>query len=609
MYANFVIPFVLGTLFLFGVIIYKYVSWFIALSIEQKQSVKKGFFSLKTVKGLISVFKESLLHISIYRHNRLLGYMHSSLAFGWFLLIVVGSVEVIAIIGGGSPFYVHIFFKYFHPEKVEGLALIFANIMDFLLLIVLSGVALAWYKRLKKRSMGLKKRTHHTLGDRVALSSLWLIFPVRLLAESVTSGVHGSGGFMTGAIGSFLYKVFPNLEVIELPLWWSYSIILGLFFISMPFSRYMHIITEIPHILLKYWGVRADLRLSKGDNFQVHSCSRCGICIDGCQLQSELNINNIQAVYFLRERRSCSVKEDTAHNCLMCGRCQTKCPVGIDINQLRLAARYKMGGGKVSEHRYRYFGTINRELAIEDVSRVINSDVSKDLPTVGYFAGCMTLLIPAIINSMETIFNKAGDKVWFVDRDKGVCCGRPLSLSGDVDSAQKMIDYNRNLIIQSGVKLLVTACPICLKIFKESYDLESAGIEAIHHTQYIERRIKEGKLILNNLNEDVTYHDPCELGRGLGIYDAPRNVISSVSNLIEVNGGREDAVCCGYSLANNKLLQLDKMKISSNAMKYFSNTGAKVLITACPQCKTAFNINKEGMMVKDISELVASASC
>ncbi|MEG0500085.1 MAG: (Fe-S)-binding protein, partial [Rikenellaceae bacterium] len=579
-----------GVIALFGVVAYKYVAWFLALDGDQKKSVGKGLFSMKTIRAVMAVIRESLLHVSIFRHNKLLGYMHCSLAFGWFLLIVVGSVEVAAIIGSGSPLYVHIFFKYFHPVlAVEGVAVFFSQIMDLLLLFVLSGVALAWFKRLKKGSMGMRKRSKHTLGDKVALTALWFIFPVRLLAESITSGIYESGGFLTGSIGRLLAHI-PFLSDLEMPAWWLYSIVLCLFFIAMPFSRYMHILTEIPHIFLKYWGVRPTHKAGKGDNFQIHSCSRCGICIDPCQLQSDLNINSVQAVYFLRNRRADHVDNESIDNCLMCGRCENKCPVGIDINTLRLSSRHALRGGEVPDSRYRYL--TGGAPKVEAVCKV------------GYFAGCMTLLAPATLKSMEKIFAASGDEVWFADRDGGVCCGRPLRLSGDVEAAQKMVDFNLSLFLQSGITTLVTSCPICLKTFREDYRLQDRGIEVLHHTQYIERRIAEGALTVQPSSLTVTYHDPCELGRGLGIYEEPRMVLSRCAILVEMEQNRSHALCCGHSLANNRLLQEEKNVISKNVLKMVP---CNTLITACPQCKSAFNVNRQGIKVMDISELVAQS--
>ncbi len=587
-YSHFVLPFVLGVITLFGVIVYKYVSWAFSLSADNKQAIKGSVFSLRSISAIWEIFKESLLHVSIFRHNFLLGFMHASLAFGWFLLIVVGSLEVYNVLGGGTPMYVHIFFKFFHPTPATEGEMLFANIMDTLLLIVLFGVLLALSKRLIGKVMGMRKSSRHTLGDRLALSALWFIFPLRFIAESVTSGVYGSGGFATGAVGEWLSQL-SFLPKLELPAWWAYSLSLAVFFIALPFSRYMHIFTEIPHIFLRKWGVKPSYKASKMDNFQIQACSRCGMCIDTCQMQKDLKNNKIQAIYFLRKRRSGLKNVEASDNCLMCGRCQRKCPVNIDIDTLRLSSRHKLRGGDITDKRYGYL----RKTEINNNSKV------------GYFAGCMTQLSPATIKSMQKIFVSAGEDIWFADKNGGVCCGRPLKLTGEVEAASRMVDFNRDMFIKSGITQLVTSCPICLRSFKEDYELQKAGIEVLHHSQYIAAKIASGNLKNFNFKDRVvTYHDPCELGRGLNIYKEPRNVIRAVATLKEMKSNGNDALCCGHSLANNKLLHPDKERIMNATVE---EVDCSTLITSCPKCKSAFLGNKKGVKVKDISELVAEA--
>lgn len=113
---------------------------------------------------------------------------------------------------------------------------------------------------------------------------------------------------------------------------------------------------------------------------------------------------------------------------------------------------------------------------------------------VGYFAGCMTLLTPRILLAMERIFKASGEEVWWADKEGGVCCGRPLKLSGETDSARKMMDYNIALFRKHRITTLVTSCPICLKVFREEYHLE--GIEVLHHSEYMLRLIRDGRLQL-----------------------------------------------------------------------------------------------------------------
>lgn len=595
-YDHFIIPFMTGVCVLFGVILYKYVRWTMRLPQEDKRLLRRGIFSTATFGAIGEVFSESLLHRKIFRVNPLLGYMHMSLAFGWFLLIVVGWIEASMHLKGEIiPIHAHVFYKFFAPEIVNSESKKFFEFaMDFLLLMVLSGVALAFGKRIYSRMIGMRRTTKHTLGDRIALSALWLIFPARLIAESVTNGVRGSHSFLTGNFGEFLMEHLGwNTMVTIAPYtWWFYSLVLAVFFVSMPFSRYMHIFTEIPLIFMRRYKLRSSEKHQKSfDHFQIEACSRCGICVDPCQLQSSgAGCDNVQSVYFLRDRRYNMLDPKVADNCLMCGRCEVQCPVGIELNTLRLNSRAKRANIPAeAQSRYNYLHGV---------------DSSAGDGTVGYFAGCMTLLTPKILRSMEKIFEQSGDNVWYADRDGGVCCGRPLKLSGEIDAARKMMDFNRELFVKHGVKTLVTSCPICLRVFKEDYELR--GIEVLHHSEYILRLIDAGKLKVEKSDLTFTYHDPCELGRGCGIYDEPREVISHCGTLVEMAENREHAMCCGDSLANIEIADESVKKIESQVGSACKATGADVVVTSCPLCKKALARGGAGD-VRDISEICVPA--
>ena len=197
------------------------------------------------------------------------------------------------------PLQGHVFFKYFATGLEH--KPFFDFTMDLLLLFVLSGVALAWGKRLYSRAMGMRRTTKHVPGDRVALSALWFVFPARLVAESATCALYGGGGFLTGSLGAWMSAHIGMMPLmnLETAAWWFYSSCLGVFFVALPFSRYMHIFTEIPLIFLRHYNLRSGEKESSYDNFQVEACSRCGICIDPCQLQSVLGVDDVQSVYFL----------------------------------------------------------------------------------------------------------------------------------------------------------------------------------------------------------------------------------------------------------------------------------------------------------------------
>ena len=532
-FAPFCIPFMAGAAVMFLTLLWKWGTWLYRLPRADKMLILRGLPTRRTLQAVWEVIRESLLHRRIFRVNPLLGYMHMSLAFGWFLLISVGWIETVAYLGFRYvPLQGHVFFKYFATGLEH--KPIFDLLMDLLLLFVLSGVALAWGKRFCSRAMGMRRTTKHVLGDRIALSALWFIFPARLLAESTTCALYGGGSFLTGSLGGWMAAhvgVLPLMNL-ESAAWWFYSSCLGLFFVALPFSRYMHIFTEIPLIFLRRYRLRSGEKETSFDRFQVEACSRCGICIDPCQLQSVLDIRTVQSVYFLRDRRYAMLQQKIANNCLMCGRCEQVCPVGINLNTLRLNSRTTMRNIP-NERRYNYLAGVDR---------------SQGEGRVGYFAGCMTLLTPKTLAAMQRIFDAAHEDVWWADKDGGVCCGRPLKLSGEVDSAQKMIDYNKDLFRRHGITTLVTSCPICLRVFREEYALE--GVEVLHHSEYILRLMRQGRLSVKYSAATFTYHDPCELGRGSGIYDEPRAVIEAVGHLMEPAHTREDSLCCGSSVAN-----------------------------------------------------------
>ncbi len=178
-----------------------------------------------------------------------------------------GSLSI--IVWGGSkrwptlglrwvPLQGHVFFKYFAPTLMLREKPFFDFVMDLLLLFVLSGVALAWAKRFCSRAMGMRRTTRHVPGDRIALTALWFVFPARLAAESITCGIYGMGGFLTGGLGAFMAEHLGRSDARRCSnrgRGGFYSIALGVFFVALPFSRYMHIFTEIPLIFLRRYGV------------------------------------------------------------------------------------------------------------------------------------------------------------------------------------------------------------------------------------------------------------------------------------------------------------------------------------------------------------------
>lgn len=581
----FVLPFTLGLVFLLVTLAIKYTLWIKNLPAEERTKVKKGVFSKKSLHALREVFMESLLHRKIFKVNPLLGYMHASLAFGWFLLILVGNWESrIFYDGHMSPPYVPIFFRFFNPNPQNfEFERFFAVVMDCILLIVLSGVALAWTKRMYSRLMGMKKTTVLKLGDRLALASLWFIFPLRFLAESFTSANMGGGHFLTASAGSFFGSFLPT-QYLAYPAWWAYSISLGVFFISVPFSRYMHIPTEILLIFLRKYGVLEKKEFTSFTNVEVSSCSRCGICIDPCQMASAAHMKKEQSVYYLQNVRNHEMCDDQSLNCLMCGRCNNLCPVGIDIKSIRMAGRKQQAIQK--EEAFSYVPKSNKTKA-----------------DVIYFAGCMTHLQPSVKKSMVELMKAAGEKFWFMDEAGSVCCGRPMMLAGKEAQARELMAKNKAAIEASGATTFVTSCPICYKVFNEEYGLK---IKVLHHSQYLLQLVEDKKISINRQHIKGVYHDPCELGRGSGIYDQPRELLNKTLILTNSSQEKDNALCCGGSLANLKITGDQRKMITMDALKTLTSSHPDVLITGCPACKKTF-AQSSPVQVMDIAEVLSKS--
>lgn len=577
------IPFNIGLLFVLGSISFFCLRWMVRAGTPRFETWPRLFFSMNTLRGFRSIIMESLLHRKIFRVNPLLGYMHMSLAFGWFLLIVFGHLQASFYAPGSiHPPHYSIFFRYFEPDATGyPHHQIFDHLMDFLLLLILSGVGLAFYKRFRSARLGMKKTTKPGRIDKAALLALWLIFPLRLLAESATSGISGIGGFLSLSLGNLLSEFFP-LQNIEFSLWMAYSLSLGSFFLVLPFSRYMHIPMEPFLIMFRHWGLEKGRHADIVREAELLSCSSCGICIDPCQMSADAGISGTQSVYLMKAARTGQISESLASSCMVCGRCSEFCPVGIDLATQRLSARK------------RHYGNLPLEFRPE-------RDRKPEAAELAYFSGCMSRLTPGITHSFREILRIAGVSFVQIDREEGVCCGRPMKLAGKDEASQTLREANTRAIMHSGARMLVSNCPICVKSFREEYLLP--GVKILHHSEYLYSLWKEGKLKLAKQMTRLVYHDPCELGRGLGIYSEPRELLVRTGILKRSPLERSESLCCAGSVSALNLGDEQRQKMGAATIRNLLTHKPDIIATACPLCKTSLK-HAGGSNVSDLAEIV-----
>ena len=219
-----------------------------------------------------------------------------------------------------------------------------------------------------------------------------------------------------------------------------------------------------------------------------------------------------------------------------------------------------------------------------------------------YFKGCTAReKLNSISKATERILKAANVKYETLDDEK--CCGSVLLRTGFLDDAIEQM--NGNLKDLEG-RTILTSCAGCYKTLKEDYKKYlSVELKVIHISQLLEQLIKENKISIkgkDNLN--VTYHDSCHLGRHAGEYEAPRNVINSISNLVEMENIKEKSRCCGSGGGVKSAYGNLSDSIANLRIKEAEETGADLLVSACPFCKLNLSQNSDDLEVLDLSEFV-----
>jgi len=257
---------------------------------------------------------------------------------------------------------------------------------------------------------------------------------------------------------------------------------------------------------------------------------------------------------------------------------------------------------------------VKREVIIPEVAAVMDSLKKYDNPygekrekiktpskeaELIYFPGCTAeLREKEIISATTTVLQKAGVNAHVL---KGLCCGWPALQMGDAEGFLRLAKKTERALEACKGKILLVGCPSCYEYLTKIYPEKSLALKTkvVHTSTFFLNLLKDRKIPVKAFRERVAYHDPCALGRKMGIYDEPREVLYSLGfEVVEPEKTREFATCCGGGGLVEKSL-----KVAQKRKEELLSTGAELFVTACPTCKMIFNKTK--LEVQDLSELLA----
>ena len=192
------------------------------------------------------------------------------------------------------------------------------------------------------------------------------------------------------------------------------------------------------------------------------------------------------------------------------------------------------------------------------------------------------------------------------------CCGYPAELAGDEESAARASRRALELALEAGVERVVTPCPGCYRRLSSAWS--GSGVRVEHLVQLLDETSSRWRSGLAPLKIRVAYHDPCDLGRGMGVYDQPRRVIEAIPGveLVELELNRDRSTCCGgggllFTIEPELSVEIALEKIEREVVPL----GVDCLATACPTCRRVLSYAAEragsGVEVVDVAELVYRA--
>jgi Fe-S oxidoreductase len=413
---------------------------------------------------------------------------------------------------------------------------------------------------------------------------------------------------------------------------------------------------------------------------EIERCSACSYCkwipfdqvkswrfAKNCPSIDYFNFNNYSARGRYLTSRSLLRNEieitqevvDIAHTCLSCGACDVACKISrYNLEPLEMVRELKaelVNQGKYPAAHEQILQNLHQEANAFGKDRHSRGDwakgleikdLTKETAEIVFHAGCSYSFDETLSQTARTaveILTKAGADFGILGAAE-MCCGARIHAMGHDEAFTKLAEPNIKLWKRAGVKTIVTACADGYHAFKHLYPALGGDFEVLHIVEFIDRLIQEGKLTFTKeVPLQVTYHDPCHLGRlgepyepwdgeekkfknqivvhepkkprknGVhGIYDEPRNILNSIPGvkLVEMERIREFSYCCGAGGGAPESYPEYSTWVAKERIDEAKATGSEALVTACPWCKSNFTTagcDGDPMKIIDILDLVRMA--
>lgn len=361
------------------------------------------------------------------------------------------------------------------------------------------------------------------------------------------------------------------------------------------------------------------------------SCVECKRCTDQCPAAGSGQELDPRA-FILAGRAALEgdgavignvITETALGQCTSCGACESICPVGIEHLQVLMGAKRAqalasgkgMVAGDFLESVERYGNPFKatgsaRQKLIEELGIPIYQPGKTEYLL---WLGCVWTYNEdargSLVATIE-LFAQAGVSYGVLESES--CSGHHSRRQGEELQFQTLAKDNIERLQQQNVAKVVTGCPHCFHSIRREYPTldESFSVETVHHSELLLELLEQGKIQLDRRaghGRKVTFHDPCYLGRYEKVFEAPRQVIRRAGfDLLELPRRRERSFCCGGGNAGFMSQHEEQNRVDLERKREIRESGAEVLVTACPECKMMLDAAVEETV--DLAELLAKAA-